>query len=487
MTDHGAQLVVHNSLTRATEPFRPREPGQVGMYSCGPTVYAYPHIGNLRTYVFSDTLHRTLLWKGYQVRKVVNITDVGHLVADADEGEDKLETAARESTRSVYDLARHYESAFFADIEALRILPANVYPRATDHIGPMIEFAEELERRGVAYRLPTGLYLDTSRVTGYGRLAAMRPEDQREGARVEVVTGKRNKTDFALWRVEAPGERRLMRWESPWGWGAPGWHLECSVMSIALLGRHFDVHTGGVDHRELHHVNEMAQSESYLDDGQEWVRYWMHAEFLNIKRAKMAKSEGTGLRLVGITERGLEPAAYRLSLLGAHYRSQTHFSWTAVESAATTLRRMRTRIAAAGAVPRIGTVEQAMARIGSGAGREVIRRMDEAVCDDLNTARALAAFQDGLRSDEIPAADHAVIAGAAEHLFALGLAEPAGHLAVPVDLAARIEDMVARRDTARATRDWTAADQIRDELAGLGVQIKDTPAGTEWELTHPVG
>lgn len=481
MADDGAPLRFHNSLTREVEEFHPRVPGSVRLYSCGPTVYNYVHIGNLRAYVFSDTLHRALTWKGYEVRKVVNITDVGHLVADADEGEDKLEDTARRSASSVWDIARHFEAAFLADCELLRIRPADEYPRATDYVPQMVDFAQVLETTGVAYRLPTGLYLDTSKVRDYGRLASMRPQDQREGARVESVEGKRNKTDFALWRTEQPGERRLMRWPSPWGWGAPGWHLECSVMSIELLGPHFDLHTGGVDHRELHHVNEIAQSEAYLDDGQDWVHFWLHNEFMNIGRAKMSKSAGTGVRLAELMEGGAEPAAFRLLLLTAHYRSQTEFSPAALESAGVTLRRLRRRAEPFLPLPDIPTYKAAVAAVRSDAGRAVLDRMDAAIADDLNTPRLVAAVQEALRSGALPAGDEAVVLAAADTLLGLGLGEPEVASVEP-EFEDEIRALVERRQEARDRRDWSQADELRSELEQRGVRVIDTATGPRWEI-----
>ena len=288
---NGHQLRLYNSLGRRVEDFIPS--GDVtGMYSCGPTVYVYPHLGNMRAYVSADTVRRALRWKGVKVKHVVNITDVGHAVADSDTGEDKMEVAAARERRSVLEIAEFYTQAFFADIAALNILPADAYPRASAYVPQMIEFAAVLEERGYTYRLPSGLYFDTAKFPRYGELAQLHAEGQREAARVEQVPGRRRKTDFALWRAEEPGRRRVLRWDSPWGWGAPGWHLECSVMSIALLGPHFDIHTGGIDHRELHHVNEIAQSEAYLADGKPWVRYWLHNEFLQLGGAEDGQVRG---------------------------------------------------------------------------------------------------------------------------------------------------------------------------------------------------
>jgi cysteinyl-tRNA synthetase len=293
----GHQLRLYNSLGRRIEEFTPSA-DVVGLYSCGPTVYSFPHLGNMRPYVFADTLRRALRWQGIPVLAVVNITDVGHAVADSDTGEDKLEVAAARERRSVEDIAAMYTEAFFEDMAALNVQPADIYPRASEYVEEMIAFAIRLEELGYTYRLPAGLYFDTSKSPGYGTLALLDLAGQRETGRVEHVEGRKHNSDFALWRAEEPGVRRVMRWNSPWGWGAPGWHLECSVMSMALLGEHFDLHTGGVDHRELHHVNEIAQSEAFLHDDRPWVRYWLHNEFLLLNNAKIAKSSGPVPRLL---------------------------------------------------------------------------------------------------------------------------------------------------------------------------------------------
>ena len=340
-TNH--ELRLYNSLGRRMEDFTPAA-AVAGLYSCGPTVYAYPHLGNMRAYVFADTLRRVLRWKAIPVRHVVNITDVGHAVADTETGEDKMEVAAARERRSVMDIAAYYTDVFLVDTAALNILPAAEYPRASTYVEPMIEFAKKLDKDGFTYQLPSGLYFDTAKDPGYGELALMSTEGQLEAARLEHVEGRRRKTDFALWRAEEPGQRRVLRWDSPWGWGAPGWHLECSVMSMALLGQHFDLHTGGVDHRELHHVNEIAQSQAFLGDGLPWVRYWLHGEFLQLGAHKMAKSAGGAPRLADLTEAGYHPMAYRLFLLGGHYRSQLDFTTAAIDAAQATLRRLVARV-----------------------------------------------------------------------------------------------------------------------------------------------
>ena len=502
------QLKVYNSLGRRIEDFTPSA-DVVGLYSCGPTVYYYPHLGNMRAYVFADTLRRALRWKQIPVAHVINITDVGHAVADSDTGEDKLEVAAARERRTVADIADFYTQAFFADIAALNILPADRYPRASEYVEQMIEFAAALTERGVTYQIPSGLYFDTSKSPGYGALALMDIAGQREAARVEHVEGRRNKTDFALWRTEEPGVRRVMRWDSPWGWGAPGWHLECSVMSMELLGQHFDLHTGGIDHRELHHVNEIAQSQAYLDDAEPWVRYWMHNEFLLLNNAKIAKSAGPVPRLADLVEAGYHPMAYRLFLLGGHYRSQLDFSTAAVEGAQTSLRRLVARIEPLRPLPLVETYEQARAALaavgvvadgeadgeagGEPGGKTALvylDQMDEAISLDLATPRLLAILQESLRDPEITPAGLRVLVAAADALLGLRLADldPAAldRSRSAADLGQAeietIERLIADRTRARTEKNWPRADEIRAELDLLGVQVTDTPTGPAWQL-----
>ena len=495
---NGHQLRLYNSLGRRVEDFIPS--GDVtGMYSCGPTVYVYPHLGNMRAYVSADTVRRALRWKGYQVRHVVNITDVGHAVADTDTGEDKMEVAAARERRSVLEIAEFYTRAFFDDIAALNILPADEYPRASAYVPQMIEFASVLAARGYTYRLPSGLYFDTAKFPRYGELAQLHAEGQREAARVEQVPGRRRKTDFALWRAEEPGRRRVLRWDSPWGWGAPGWHLECSVMSIALLGPHFDIHTGGVDHRELHHVNEIAQSEAYLADGKPWVRYWLHNEFLQLGGAKMAKSAGGAPLLSDLVAAGYHPAAFRLFLLGGHYRSQLDFTTAALDAAQATLRRLAARIQPLRPLPQVETLTAAQAiagppaaatRAADPAAARALDDIDAAISADFNTPRLLAALQDALRDPDITPDGLRTVVAAADALLGLGLAslDPAGleQRGSASDLTAEerhaIEQLVADRTRARKERDWARADQIRAELDNLGVQLTDTPEGPVWQL-----
>jgi len=485
----GHQLRLYNSLGRRLEDFVPSA-SVTGVYSCGPTVYGFPHLGNMRAYVFADTLRRALRWKGIDVRHVINITDVGHAVADTDTGEDKLEVAAARERRSVDDIAAFYTGAFMNDVEALNILPAHEYPRASAFVGQMIEFAAKLEAGGFTYRLPSGLYVDTSKSPGYGALAQIDVEGQREAAGVEQAEGRRRKTDFALWRAEQPGQRRVMRWDSPWGPGAPGWHLECSVMSIALLGPHFDIHTGGVDHRELHHVNEIAQSEAYLGDGKPWVRYWLHNEFLQLGDEKMAKSAGGAPRLADITDAGYHPMAYRLFLLGGHYRSQLRFSTAGLDAAQATLRRLASRIQLR-PLPPAETLTAAVSHAGGDtAAARMLDQIDEAIASDLATPRILAVLQDALRDPALSLNGRRAVIAAADSLLGLGLAalqprqvdsRPAASGLSPEQLHV-IERLIAERSQARNARDWARADEIRDELDRLSVIVTDTPNGSIWEL-----
>jgi cysteinyl-tRNA synthetase len=462
-------LRLFNTLTREIGEFEPRHAPRVGLYSCGPTVYYYAHIGNMRTYVFSDTLRRVLEWKGFEVRHVINITDVGHLTSDADEGADKLEEAAKRERRNIWEIAEHYTRAFMDDIHSLRIKDPHVWSKATDHIEQMVRFAEGLDVKGFTYALPSGLYFDTSKDPSYGAMARLDLAGQEAGARVEVVEGKRNPSDFAIWRTSAPGEDRQMEWDSPWGRGAPGWHLECSVMSIEHLGEHFDIHTGGVDHIPVHHTNEIAQSEAFLDDGEPWVPWWLHGEFINLKGAKLSKSRGDSLR---VTELGFHPLVYRYLLLQAHYRSQAEFTWDAMEGARTGLRRLLDRYAAARTAP---------STLGD-AAKAHLEAFDDAISDDLNTARALAVVATAARDDAVSDGELSALAIDFDAVLALGLTDLA-----PTDLDLRRADaelsddeitaLVAERDAARAAKDFATSDSLRDRLAAMGVTVEDNATG----------
>jgi cysteinyl-tRNA synthetase len=459
-----APLRLFNTLGRELQEFEPIEPGAARVYSCGPTVYAYQHIGNLRAYVFADTLRRVLDWKGYDVTHVINITDVGHLTSDMDEGEDKLELASQREGRSVWDIAQYYTDVFLEHLGQLRVRPPTRWAKATDHIAEMIDFARVLDEKGFAYRLDSGLYFDTSKVPDYGKLALLDLEGLQEGARVAPTPGKRNPTDFALWRASPPDVVRLMEWDSPWGKGAPGWHLECSTMSMKYLGDRFDIHTGGVDHIPVHHTNEIAQSEAYL--GGPWVPTWLHNEFINLRDAKISKSKGGTLLLSDLEKQGFHPLTYRFFLLGSHYRNQIEFTWRGLESARIAHRRL---------------IERLSERVRDGSGDT--SSLDEAVSNDLNTAQALALLTELSREDAVARN----VVAAFEDVLAIGLLDlepeelepPARELVLEADEVTRL---LAEREDARRRRDFESADGIRDMLERLGVELRDGADGTTWRV-----
>lgn len=491
-------LHLFNSLTRQIEPFRPVHPGEARVYSCGPTVYNYPHIGNMRAYVFADVLGRTLSFKGYGLTHIINITDVGHLTDDADAGEDKLEKAAAASKQSIWDIAAHYTQAFWADIAALNIRQPKEWTIATQFVPQMIEFAAGIAEKH-CYELPSGLYFDTSTVADYGRLARAQTEDG-EG-RIEAVEGKRHAADFAIWRKTPPGESRAMEWDSPWGKGAPGWHLECSVMSGQLLGFPFDIHTGGIDHREIHHPNEIAQNQAFCGCGSleiadnSGARLWMHNNFLVERSGKMSKSSGEFLRLQLLIDKGYHPLAYRLMCLQAHYRSELEFSWDGLGAALTRLKRivmaveaLKARLEAPVAAPEGGwTADEARAEVG-GAFLPLLARFEEAVSEDLNTPLALTVLEEVLALKKLDPVHKAQVVAAMDAVLGIGLfslarADLRLRPAAASIAEAEIETTLAARKEARAAKDFARSDALRDQLAAAGVEVMDgDPLGWEWKL-----
>lgn len=488
MTD--TPLRLFNSLTRQLETFEPVHPGEARVYSCGPTVYNYPHIGNMRAYVFADVLGRTLSWKGYALTHVINITDVGHLTDDADAGEDKLEKAAAEKAQSIWDIARHYTEAFWEDVKALNIRQPAQWTIATDYVPQMIEFA-----RGIAeehcYELESGLYFDVSTVPDYGRLA--RASTDEGESRIEAVEGKRNAADFAIWRKTPPGETRQMEWDSPWGRGAPGWHLECSVMSGAVLGFPFDIHTGGIDHREIHHPNEIAQNQAHCHSDASGANIWMHNNFLVERTGKMSKSSGEFLRLQLLIDKGYHPLAYRMLCLQAHYRSELEFSWEGLQAALVRLKRIQQKVGNWRLKTRMAI------ELGEDIGEQEIdalpeplarlrAKFDAAMSDDLNSPTALV-FVDELLSSTAFNPRH-VLALLRDFDELLGLELFDGGVrkfrVQPVSAAISQEEvlaLVAERNAARAAKDFATSDAIRDELAAQGVEVMDgDPLGWEWKL-----
>jgi cysteinyl-tRNA synthetase len=489
MTD--VALKLFNSLTRSLGVFEPVHPGEARVYSCGPTVYNYSHIGNMRAYVFADVLGRTLSWKGYKLTHVINITDVGHLTDDADAGEDKMEKMAAERAQSIWDIAEHYKEAYWADVRALNIRQPAQWTVATDYVPQMIEFAKGIAEKH-CYELDSGLYFDVATVSDYGRLARAQTEEGANGlgARIEAVEGKRNAADFAIWRKTPAGETRQMEWDSPWGKGAPGWHLECSVMSGEVLGFPFDIHTGGIDHREIHHPNEIAQNQAHcctngLDDPKNsGARIWMHNNFLVERSGKMSKSSGGFLRLQLLIDKGYHPLAYRLMCLQAHYRSELEFSWEGLAAALTRLKRM------------VMAVERLKLGLGSDWTPTSLEwilsdhstSFTGAMSEDLNTPRAITAFEDLLFDKKIKPDEKAQTLADMDAVLGLGLftltrTDLRMRPVTATITEAEIDTALTRRKEARAAKDFAASDAIRDELAAQGVEVMDgDPLGWEWKL-----
>jgi cysteinyl-tRNA synthetase len=450
------KLRLFDTYTRSVRDFEALQPPLVGMYACGPTVYDYAHIGNLRTYIFEDVLRRALEFNGYQVKHVMNITDVGHLTSDADTGEDRMEQGSRRTGRSAWEIAEIYTSEFRRDLRRLNILEPHVWSRATEHIAEQIDFVKCIEAAGYAYRTSDGIYFDTSRLPDYGRLARLSVEGLRAGARVELGE-KRNPTDFALWKFSPPGEQRQMEWDSPWGTGFPGWHIECSAMAAKYLGPFFDIHCGGEDHIGVHHPNEIAQTQACY--GTRLANFWMHGYFLQIDQARMGKSVGNFLRLETLVERGYDPLAWRIFCLGAHYRTKLSFAWESLDGAATALNRLRLAAHEWGAP---GEPDE-----------EHVGRFADQVNDDLNMPRALAVTWEVVRSELAAPVKKATLLEF-DRVLGLGLAHwTPGSTGVPDAVA----DLVELRRRARTEKRWQDADALRERILAAGYEVEDTPLG----------
>jgi cysteinyl-tRNA synthetase len=463
-----SELELYNTLTRTKSRFEPLEPGRVRIYSCGPTVYSRQHLGNMRPYLVADLLRRTLEYAGFEVLHVINITDVGHLTDDADYGDDKVEKAARDQGLSAWDIAEKWAQVFKEDLRKLKVEPPAVWCKATEHIPDQIEMIETLEAKGFTYRTSDGLYFDTSKDPSYGELARVDLQAQRSGERITKAGEKRNPADFALWKFSSSeGPRRQMEWESPWGTGFPGWHIECSAMSSKYLGVPFDIHTGGVDHIPVHHPNEIAQSENVFDV-RPWVRWWLHEEWLLFEGRKIAKSTGGILSLSDLEEDGIDPLAYRLLFLQAHYRQQQTYSDEAIQRASASYQRLvRHAIELRGATD----------RRGAGAADDFRARFRAAIYDDLNAPRALAVLWEMVRSPELGGVERWGLIREFDRVLGLELEE--ARLDVP-DLDARVEALIRERTEARAAREFARADEIRDELLAEGIVLEDGPEGTSW-------
>jgi cysteinyl-tRNA synthetase len=448
-------LSFYNTLSKSKEVFEPISPGKVGMYNCGPTVYDYVHIGNLRAYIFSDTLRRVLVHNGYDVNQVMNITDVGHLTSDADTGEDKMMKGLKREGLPVtldgmHKLANIYTDAFLEDLSTLNILLPKVMPRASEHIKEQIEIIKRLEEKELIYSTSDGVYFSINDYPDYGKLGGI-SEDNEGLSRIEANPEKKNQRDFALWKFNPE-----LGWESPWGRGFPGWHIECSAMSMKYLGETFDIHTGGVDHIATHHNGEIAQSEGAT--GKPFAHFWLHSEFINIDKEKISKSLGNTLTRKELETQNVSPLAYRYFILSAHYRTAMNFTWEAVEAAQTAYKRLRERVSE---LPEGGAINA-----------EHDLRFLNAINDDLNTPQALALVWDLLKDAGLSDADKKATLLSWDSVLGLRLGAQEA-LLIPDDVQA----LLTQREAARRAKDWTTADTLRQAIEQYGYIVKDTPEG----------
>ncbi len=453
------KLRLFDTSSRQVREFGPINPPQVGLYACGPTVYHYSHLGNYRSYIFEDILRRVLEFNGYQVKHVINITDVGHLVSDADTGEDKMEKGSRRTGKTAWEIAEFYTQAFKDDFRQLNILDATIWCKATDHIEEQIELIQCIEAQGLTCRTADGIYFDTSGVDEYGYIARLNLEGLEAGKRVDLG-GKKNPTDFALWKFSPAGEQRQMEWESPWGVGFPGWHIECSAMATKYLGSWFDIHCGGEDHIPVHHTNEIAQTQAC--HGTNLANFWMHGYFLQVGDLKMSKSADDFLRIQTVLDRGYDPLAYRYYCLNSLYRSKLNFRWQGMDGATTTLNRLRKLVHGWGKT----AVSPDTALLG---------KFTAQVNDDLNMPRALAVTWE-LAKSELPDEVKKATIQEFDKVLGLGLMEwMPQETAVPSE----IMQLVQQRQTARAEKRWQEADALRDQITAAGYDVKDTPEGAQ--------
>ena len=457
------KILIYNTLSRTLERITPIRDSEIGMYSCGLTVYDYAHIGNLRKYLFDDLLKRTLIYFGFKVRHVLNITDVGHLTSDNDTGEDKIEKGAEREHKSAHEIAKFYEDQFKSDLKELNILDPNVMPRATEHIEEQISLLKALEEKGFTYKTSDGIYFDTSRFLDYGKLTRQKQEDLKEGARVEKNPEKKNPTDFALWKFSPEGTRRQMEWNSPWGKGFPGWHLECSAMSTKYLGQPFEIHTGGVDHINVHHTNEIAQSEAAY--GKPLAKYWVHSEFLLEDGHKMAKSAGHFIRLQDIKEKGFDPLDFRFLCLQANYRSKLDFSWESLKAA----RQRRLdfmSFAKLSKTSHTGQDEESFYKSQLG-------KFEDALADDLNTPKALATI-----SETVSIANVEGFFGVRSREYLERIDNILGlELLQQTKIPESVEEMVREREILRKEGKFEQADELRQKILEAGFVVEDTSKG----------
>lgn len=463
---HDKMLKLYNTLTRKKEEFKPVKPSEVGLYACGPTVYDYAHLGHFRAYVFVDILRRSLEYSGFQVKHVMNITDVGHLMSDQDIGEDKMEVGAKREKKTVREIAKFYTDDYFSAMEKLNVLRPQVVCQATEHIEEMIDLVKKIEKNGFAYKISDGIYFDTSKLADYGKLAGLDIEGLREGARVEANPEKKNPTDFALWRFSPKGEKRTMEWDSPWGRGFPGWHIECTAMGVKYLGEEFDIHTGGVDHIPIHHTNEIAQAQGAF--GHDVVRFWMHNEFLLVEGKKMSKSLRNIFNIHDVEKRGFDPLALRYLFLTTHYRKRMNFTWKSLEGAQQALRNLhRSSSGVEGSRP-----ARSAARGDTPEVKSWQRRFLGAINDDLNTPQALAIVWDLLKA-KIADKDKRKLLLDFDRVLGLKLGERRTVEKIPDE----VQELIEEREKLRKQKKWGDADKVRQKIEKTGWGIEDTAEG----------
>lgn len=454
-------LRVNNTFTHQKEQFVPSHGNKVSFYSCGPTVYDYAHIGNMRAFVFADLLKSVLLMNGFEVTHVMNITDVGHLVADSDDGKDKVEEQARKQNRSAWDLVKQYTDQFLLDSKKLHLARPTFLPRATDHISEQIALIKKLEERGYTYRASDGIYFDTIKFKDYGVMANLAEQELKPGARVAMSEGKKSATDFALWKFSPEDEKRQMEWDSPWGKGFPGWHIECSAMSMKYLGETIDLHTGGVDHVKVHHTNEIAQSEAAT--GHQFVRYWMHSEFLLLEGQKMSKSLGNIVTISDLEAKGYDPLAYRYLLFTSKYHSLLNFTWNGLDSAQKTLKSIRTKLAS---YPNGGELIE-----------EEVTKFEEALNDDLDTPTGLAILH-GVLKGKYSEADKKATILMFDKVLKLDLDSNAESNDGDKEIPSELTELLNQRNQFRSNKMWAEADKTRAEIEKRGYEVVDLPEGS---------
>jgi cysteinyl-tRNA synthetase len=450
------KLKLYDTLTKKKEEFKPLKKGKVGFYSCGPTVYWYQHIGNLRTYIFNDLLKRVLIYNGFKVKHVMNVTDVGHLTSDADEGEDKMEKAVAKEGKTAQEIANFYWKVFRDDFKKLNIIEPDIWCKATEHIKEQIELIKNLEKKGYTYKTSDGIYFDTSKLKDYGKLGSTKFEGLKAGKRISVGE-KKNKTDFALWKFsEEPGKRQ-QEWESPWGIGFPGWHIECSAMSSRYLGKQFEIHTGGEDHIQIHHTNEIAQSEAAFGK-KPWVRYWMHGRWLLYKGEKVSKSKGGLLTISELEEKDYSALSYRYMCLTTHYRKQLNFSLENLDKAKTAYSRLKNKISEFSEDKKIN--------------KKYMEEFEEAINDDLNTPKALQVLWKLVR-DEAAEGKLKTIAEM-DKVLGLNLLKKD-----EIKIPSEVLKLVKEREDARKEKNWKKADRLREDIRKKGWQVEDKEGESE--------